>query len=66
MSGVKSPKQPDDPDPSPISGSSDANVESQSASRNERKRVARSYGRAQTVLAGNSAADNAAKKTVLG
>ncbi len=66
MSQPQKVKQPADPDPSPIAGSADANVEAQGAARQERKRVARSYGRAQTVLAGNTAADNAAKKTVLG
>lgn len=58
-------KQPADPDPTPIS-SADSTPEVQGAARAEKKRVAKSYGRQQTVLAGNTAADNNAKKTILG
>ena len=55
-------KQPADPDPTPIT-SSDPSPEVQSAARQEKKRVARNYGRSQTILAGN-AEEN--KKTILG
>ena len=56
---------PADPDPTPIS-SSDPTPEVQGAARAEKKRVAKSYGRNQTILAGNTSQDNAAKKTILG
>jgi len=55
-------KTPDDPDPTPMA-SSDPTPEVQGAARQEKKRVARSYGRAQTILAGNT---NEQKKTILG
>lgn len=56
---------PDDPDPTPIT-TSDTSTEVQSAVRNERKRMAGNYGRKKTILAGNTAADNGNKKTILG
>jgi hypothetical protein len=60
---------PDDPDPSPII-TSDSSAEVQSANRQERKKAASSYGRKQSIIAGNTAgntaADNAGKKTILG
>jgi len=55
-------KQPDDPDPAPLV-SSDPSPEVQAASRQEKKRVARYYGRQQTILAGNSDEN---KKNILG
>ena len=58
-------KVPDDPDPTPIH-SSDPAPEVQGAARSERKRMAGNYGRTQTILAGNTAADNGNKKTILG
>lgn len=58
-------RQPDDPDPTPIS-SSDPSTEVQGASRQEKKRTAKSYGRQKTILAGEGSQDNAAKKTILG
>lgn len=58
-------RQPDDPDPTPIS-SADPTPEVQGASRQEKKRAAKQYGRQQTILAGNTAQDNGAKKTILG
>lgn len=58
-------KAPDDPDPTPIS-SADSTPEVQGAARSEKKRVAKSYGRQKTILAGNTAQDNSAKKTILG
>ena len=58
-------EQPPDPDPTPMTSSSSAK-EVQSAGREERKRVARNYGRNQTILAGNTAQDNGNKKTILG
>ena len=70
MGSTKSPKStaittPSDPDPTPIAATS-TSTDVQSASRQERKRAAASYGRKQTILAGNSSADNANKKTILG
>jgi len=65
MSSAKNTKTPDDPDPTPMSASDPA-PEVQGAARAEKKRVARSYGRQKTILAGNSAQDNADKKTILG
>lgn len=56
---------PDDPDPTPIV-SSDPTPDVQGAARSERKKVAKSYGRQNTILAGNTAQDNGAKKTILG
>lgn len=56
---------PDDPDPTPIA-SADTSTEVQGAARQAKKRVAKSYGRQQTILAGNTAQDNGAKKTILG
>ena len=58
-------KTPDDPDPTPIS-QGDTSAEVQGAARNERKKVAANYGRRNTILAGNTPADNANKKTILG
>ena len=58
-------KTPYDPDPTPIS-SSDPTPEVQGAARFEKKRVAKSYGRQKTILAGNTEQDNGAKKTILG
>ena len=58
-------KTPDDPDPTPIA-SSDPTPEVQGAARAEQKRTAKSYGRQKTILAGNTAQDNANKKTILG
>ena len=58
-------KTPADPDPTPIQ-SANPTPEVQGAARAERKRIASSYGRQQTVLAGNSATNNQNKKTVLG
>ena len=55
-------KTPDDPDPTPMA-SSDTTQEVQGAARQEKKRVAKSYGRSQTILAGNT---NEQKKTILG
>lgn len=63
---VKQPPDPDLPDPAPIAAGADTAAEQQSASRQERKKAAAANGRAKTVLAGNTATDNAAKKTVLG
>ena len=57
--------QPPDPDPTPMTSSSSAK-EVQSAGREERKRVARNYGRNKTTIAGNTAQDNDNKKTILG
>ena len=58
-------KVPDDPDPTPINTTA-TSQEVQGAARIERKRIAGNYGRNQTILAGNSAADNGNKKTILG
>ena len=58
-------KTPDDPDPTPIS-QGDSSEEVQGAARNERKKIAANYGRKNTILAGNTPADNANKKTILG
>ena len=58
-------KMPDDPDPTPIN-SSDSTQEVQGAARAEKKRVAKSYGRQKTILAGDTSQDNTAKKTILG
>lgn len=66
MGSVPKVKQPPDPDPAPIANSADTAAEQQSASRQERKKAAAANGRSKTVLAGNTATDNAAKKTVLG
>ena len=65
MSSAKSVKTPSDPDPTPIAAS-DSTQEIQGAARSEKKRAAKSYGRQKTILAGNTAQDNAAKKTILG
>lgn len=65
MSSAKSVKMPDDPDPTPMA-SSDPTPEVQGAARSEKKRVAKSYGRQKTILAGNTAQDNGNKKTILG
>lgn len=58
-------KTPDDPDPTPMSAG-DPTPEVQGAARSEKKRVARSYGRQKTILAGNTAQDNENRKTILG
>ena len=58
-------KTPDDPDPTPMTAS-DTTQEVAGAARAERKRNARNFGRNQTILAGNTAQDNAHKKTILG
>lgn len=55
-------RQPDDPDPTPIT-SSDTAQDVRTAARDEKKRIAKSYGRSQTILAGNSDQN---KKTILG
>ena len=67
MTRAKKTPMPDDPDPTPIS-SADPAPEVQGAARSERKRVAKSYGRQQTILAGNTnqSRNNAEKKTILG
>lgn len=67
---TKTPKSkvtvPDDPDPTPIA-SSDPSPEVASAARDAKKRTAKSYGRSQATIAGNTAtADNSGKKTILG
>ena len=57
---------PADPDPTPIQ-SADPTPEVQGAARSAKKRIASSYGRQNTILAGNSANNNNQnKKTVLG
>ena len=58
-------KVPDDPDPTPQLQADPAPV-AKDAARTERKRVAKSYGRQQTILAGDSSVDNENKKTILG
>ena len=58
-------KTPADPDPTPMAAS-DTTQEVAGAARAERKKLAKNYGRNQTILAGNTAQDNAAKKTILG
>lgn len=69
--GSKSPKaaqvkMPDDPDPTPIA-SNDSTPEVQGAARDQRKKIAKNYGRQNTILAGNTASNvNAEKKTILG
>ena len=69
MSGSKAKSSnvrvPDDPDPTPINAS-DPSPEIQGVARSERKRMAGNYGRSKTILAGNTAADNGTKKTILG
>lgn len=63
----KTPKvtTPPDPDPTPMHAG-DTSQEVQGAVRTERKRLAGNYGRTKTILAGNTAADNGNKKTILG
>lgn len=56
---------PDDPDPTPTA-TADSSPEVQGAARAQKKKIASSYGRRQTILAGNTAADNSNKKTILG
>ena len=56
---------PDDPDPTPMA-SSNTTQEVAGAARAERKKLSKTYGRNQTILAGNTSADNANKKTILG
>ena len=56
---------PKDPDPRPTI-TSESSQEVQQARREEQKRVAGTYGRQKTILAGNTSADNANKKTILG
>ena len=68
--GMKKPKStatptPPDPDPVPLAVS-DTSADVQSASRQSRKRMTQAYGRHKTILAGNTAQDNAGKKTILG
>ena len=59
-------QMPDDPDPTPMA-QADPTPEVQGAARSERKRMAKAYGRQQTILAGNTnAANNEQKKTILG
>lgn len=58
-------KQPPDPDPTPMA-SAESGKEIQQAARQEKRRAAKNYGRQQTILAGNTAQDNANKKTILG
>ena len=58
-------KMPDDPDPTPIV-SSDSTLEVQGAARDQKKKIAKNYGRQKTILAGNTASGNAEKKTILG
>ena len=67
MSSKKVPKveTPDDPDPTPMHAT-DSTQEVQGAARAQKKRLAGNYGRTQTILAGNTAADNGNKKTILG
>lgn len=65
MFGSSKVKQPDDPDPTPMT-STDTTPEVQGAARNERKKIAGNYGRTKTILAGNSSSDNGNKKTILG
>lgn len=71
MSSNKAPKttakMPDDPDPTPLS-TADPTPEVQGAARSERKKAAKSYGRQQTILAGNAnqSRNNTEKKTILG
>ena len=61
-SGASSPRMPADPDPTPMA-SSDPTPEVQGAARAEKKRVAKTYGRKKTILAGNT---DQQKKTILG
>ena len=56
---------PADPDPTPLAAA-DPSPEVQSAARETKKRTIKSYGRQQTVIAGNTAVDNNGKKTILG
>lgn len=58
-------RTPDDPDPTPVM-KADPAPEVRDAARNERKRIAKSYGRQQTILAGDTSQDNSNKKTILG
>ena len=64
-SAASSIRVPSDPDPTPIA-TSNTSTDVRSAAREAQKRTASSYGRQKTILAGNSASDNAGKKTVLG
>lgn len=59
---TSTPKSPPDPDPTPRAAS-DSSEQVAKADRQERKRAARQYGRQQTILAAQPAAQ---KKTVLG
>lgn len=61
----KAVETPPDPDPTPMHAG-DTSQEVQGAARIERKRLAGNYGRTKTILAGNTAADNGNKKTILG
>ena len=61
----KTVEAPPDPDPSPVA-TGDSQAEVQGAARAAQKKAARNYGRSKTILAGNTAADNANKKTILG
>lgn len=63
-------KPPADPDPTPTVTSS-STAEMQSVARDERKRMAKAYGRQNTILTGNTntpsmAQNNTEKKTILG
>lgn len=58
-------QMPDDPDPTPIAAS-DTTVEVQGAARATKKKMAQSYGRQQTILAGNTNQNQGEKKTILG
>ena len=62
-SSSDAPSMPSDPDPTPTPATFSAE-EIQSASRNERKKIAKSYGRHKTILAGDT--DQNGKKTILG
>lgn len=65
MTTPKTARMPSDPDPRPtVIG--DSSQEVQSKTREERKKAVGTYGRQKTILAGNSSADNANKKTILG
>ena len=63
MGSSNTPSMPSDPDPTPTPATFSAE-EIQSAARNERKKIAKSYGRHKTILAGDT--DSQGKKTILG
>jgi hypothetical protein len=62
-SSVKKTAAPKDPDPTPRE--QDGVEAEMAAARDEKRRVRGYYGRARTILAGNTEAE-AAKKTILG